>query len=145
MSVWGSRAERLLEQALGEVLSSIDAIPTVDAALAALRIEAGELPADELDGYPFPGEESDKDCTCPPDLRERGGFTSTCPAHGSAPPYPGFPERYPSGADSVLTEDGSLPDVAQPARILTDEEHANLPARDERSIADQLTKGAERG
>jgi hypothetical protein len=30
-------------------------IPAVDAALAALRIESGELPSDEMDGYPFPG------------------------------------------------------------------------------------------
>ena len=28
-------------------------------------------------------------------------------------PNPGFPERYPSGADSVLTEDGSLPEADQ--------------------------------
>ena len=41
-------AERYLEMALGEVRDGIDAIPSVSAALAALRIEAGELAADEL-------------------------------------------------------------------------------------------------
>jgi hypothetical protein len=54
----------------------------VDAALAALRIESGELPSDEMDGYPFPGEER-HGCTCPPELLERGGFRGGCPVHAS--------------------------------------------------------------
>jgi hypothetical protein len=65
------------------VQSGIDAIPTVDAAIAALRIEAGELPADELDGYPFPGEVQQGACIRPPALLERGGFHSSCPAHAA--------------------------------------------------------------
>ncbi len=42
-------AERYLEIALSEVRDGLDAMPSVSAALAALRIEASELPADELD------------------------------------------------------------------------------------------------
>jgi hypothetical protein len=79
-SIWGLRGAALLEQALYE--DGTDAIPTVSAALAAFRIEAGELPASELESYPFPGEDTSDPCTCPPGLRERGGFRSTCPAHG---------------------------------------------------------------
>jgi hypothetical protein len=82
-ALWGIRAERLLEQALDDVRSGVDAIPVVDAALAALRIQARELPADEMDGYRFPGEEEAAECTCPPDLLERGGFRSSCAAHGT--------------------------------------------------------------
>jgi hypothetical protein len=73
----------LLEQAL--VQSSLDAIPTVEAALAALRIEAGELPAEELDGYPFPGEVPPGACICPPALLARGGYQGGCPVHSLAP------------------------------------------------------------
>lgn len=71
----GNRAEDLLEQALDEVRSGIDAIPTVDAALAELRIEAGELDADEVETTASPR------CSCPPDLSARGGFRGDCPAH----------------------------------------------------------------
>ena len=46
-SVWSVAAERWLRRALSDVLDGKDAIPAVDAALAALRIEAGELPEDE--------------------------------------------------------------------------------------------------
>lgn len=81
-TIWSDRAKCLLAQALSEVADGRDAIPTAAAAVAALRIEAGELPADELAGYPWPGEESEKPCTCPPDLVARGGFVSTCPLHG---------------------------------------------------------------
>lgn len=82
-SVWSARAERLLEQALSETRDGIDSIPTVDAALTALRIEAGEVPADAMDGYHFPGEDdSDDGCTCPPALVARGGWSSRCPVHG---------------------------------------------------------------
>jgi hypothetical protein len=81
-SVWGVRAERLLERALDEVRSGEDAISTVSAAEAALRIELGELPEDAMAGYPFPGEEDDEDdCICPPDLLARGGFKGGCPVH----------------------------------------------------------------
>jgi hypothetical protein len=76
-----SRAERLLEQALEEVRDGVDAIPIVSAALAALRIEAGELGADAMDGYPFPDEVPN--CICPPDLLERGGFRGRCPEHSA--------------------------------------------------------------
>lgn len=81
-AIWSARAERLLEQALYEIRSGDDAIPTVDAALAALRVEAGELPPDEMDGYPFPGEER-LGCTCPDELLERGGFRGSCSVHSS--------------------------------------------------------------
>jgi hypothetical protein len=73
-------AERLLEQALSEVRDGHDAIPTVGAALAALRIAAGELPPDEL-GFMFP--DRDAACICPPDLLERGGFRGGCPVHNT--------------------------------------------------------------
>lgn len=73
---WGACAERLLEQALDEVRDRVDAIGTVDGALTALRIEAGELPPD--DDLLADGETVT--CICPPDLVARGGFRSTCPA-----------------------------------------------------------------
>ncbi|MEU6709908.1 hypothetical protein ABZ897_00400 [Nonomuraea sp. NPDC046802] len=82
-TVWAVRAERLLDQAFDEVHSGIDAIPTVSAALAVLRIECGDLPAADMDGYPFPDEEANDLCTCPADLVVRGGWRSTCPAHGT--------------------------------------------------------------
>lgn len=86
MTVWTGRAERLLEQALDDARSGVDAIPTATAALAALRIEAGEMPATELDGYPFPGEDEDPaGCICPPDLLARGGFRGGCLVHGGMP------------------------------------------------------------
>ena len=85
-SIWARRAERLLEQALDEVRDDVDALVTVSAAEAALRIEAGELPASELEGYPFPDEaEPERECICPPELVERGGFRSGCPAHSAWP------------------------------------------------------------
>lgn len=43
----GERAIALLEQALYEARSRIDAIPVVTEALANLRAEAGEIPAEE--------------------------------------------------------------------------------------------------
>jgi hypothetical protein len=45
------KAEHLAETALSQIRDGIDAIPVLDAAIAQLRIDAGELPADELDGY----------------------------------------------------------------------------------------------
>lgn len=80
-SIWSVHAELLPEQALDETREHTDAIHTVSAALAALRIEAGELPADEMDRYPFPDEAEEAQCICPPDLLERGGFRGSCPAH----------------------------------------------------------------
>jgi hypothetical protein len=77
-SDWGARAERLLEQALDEVRNGIDAIATVDLALACLRIEDESLSAAELDGYTFPGEQV---CICPAELLERGGHRGGCPVH----------------------------------------------------------------
>lgn len=82
-NLWSARAEALLERALGEVRDGVDAIPTVDAVMQVLRIEAGEAAADTMDGYPFPGEDDLTPCTCPPDLVERGGWASTCPKHGN--------------------------------------------------------------
>jgi hypothetical protein len=81
-ATWGARAERLLEQALEETRDGADAIPTVLAALTVLRIEASELSPDDVDGFPFPGEER-RGFTCPPELLERGGFGGGCPVHAS--------------------------------------------------------------
>lgn len=81
MTTWGDRAERLLEDALSRLRSGGDALPEIGAAETALRIEVGQIPPDAMDGYPFPGEDGDETCVCPPDLRARGGFTSACPAH----------------------------------------------------------------
>lgn len=82
--IWAVRAERLLEIALDECHNGLDAIPTVVAALSALRIECGELPESGMEGYPFPNEEEmdGLDCTCPSDLISRGGFRSSCRVHG---------------------------------------------------------------
>lgn len=44
---WAVRAMRLLQQAIDEVSSNEEAFGTVDMAMACLRAEAGELPADE--------------------------------------------------------------------------------------------------
>ena len=74
---FGTIAEGLLERALREVRDGVDAIPTVEAAAAALRIEAGELPPTELD------DPQEAVCVCPSDLVERGGFRGACPAHGT--------------------------------------------------------------
>jgi hypothetical protein len=84
-SIWGRRAEQLLRQALDEVLSDVDALASVGAAEAALRIQAGELPEGELEGFPFPGEEERPECTCPPALVARGGFRSSCLACADFP------------------------------------------------------------
>lgn len=77
--MWQARAVHLLNQALYQVRSEQDAIPTVSAALACLRIEIGELPADELD-FMFPDPAEDL-CICRPELCERGGFSGGCPVH----------------------------------------------------------------
>lgn len=81
-SVWVERAEKLLEDALGRI-DREDVIGTIAAAEACLRIDCGELPESELADYPFPDEDDDESgCTCPAELRERGGFTSKCSVHG---------------------------------------------------------------
>jgi hypothetical protein len=58
------------------------AITTLSAAIACLRVAAHELPPEELEGYPFPGEEQDVECICPPEMLARGGFKGDCPARG---------------------------------------------------------------
>lgn len=86
-ALWNARVEALLEEALDMVRSgSEDPIPTISAADAAARVAAGELPWDEMEGYPFPGEPDPLDdparCICPPGLVERGGFKGGCLVHG---------------------------------------------------------------
>lgn len=80
---WGVWARRALEQALSEVRDGEDAIPSVSLAMALLRAEAGEMDADEVESllYSMAGP-PDSACTCPPDLRARGGWASTCPVRG---------------------------------------------------------------
>ena len=79
--MWQARAVHLLNQAITQIRAGEDAIPTVGAAMAALRIEIGELPADELDGlFPDPNWNP---CICPPDLLARDGFLGGCRIHSS--------------------------------------------------------------
>jgi hypothetical protein len=76
-------AERLTERALDEIRDSSDAIPLLSGAIAALMIEAGEMTADDLASLEaWASGEVAVTCTCPPDLVARGGFRSSCPAHG---------------------------------------------------------------
>jgi hypothetical protein len=77
---WSTRTERLLKAALRTFQDGEDPLPLISAAETACRISVGELPAAEMDGYPFPGEPSGPECTCPPAQRARGGFTSSCRA-----------------------------------------------------------------
>jgi hypothetical protein len=83
-TIWSIRAERLLNEALGQIESPDDVLSLISAADACIRIDLGEKPEDDLYGYPFPDEDEDNTdaCTCPPALIERGGFRSTCPVHG---------------------------------------------------------------
>ena len=78
-SIWSVRAQEAIEQALGEVIDDIDAIPALSLAIACLRAEGGELDADDMadldDSY------SEPVCICPPDLLERGGHRGGCPVH----------------------------------------------------------------
>jgi hypothetical protein len=78
------RAEHLARRALGEVLGGYDAIPTLSATIAQLQIEAGMLPASELERYHCNCEEAD----CPFDetdevadsgLKPDTKFGGTCP------------------------------------------------------------------
>jgi hypothetical protein len=84
--IWSDRAARLLDTALHRLNAGHDPLPEISAAEMALRIEAGERSPSEMDGYPFPGEDEEKGedegCTCPLDLRARGGFISTCGCGG---------------------------------------------------------------
>ena len=57
LSVWGSRAALLAERAVGEILAGEDAMITLDLAVACLKVEAGELPADELADTDWPDGE----------------------------------------------------------------------------------------
>jgi hypothetical protein len=57
----GSIAERLTRQALSDIESGIDAIPMLEAAIAALRVQAGELPSSELPELRELAEEYDDD------------------------------------------------------------------------------------
>ncbi len=72
---WDERAVTLLEQAIADIRDGGDALITVSAAEAALRIACGELPEDELSGW-F----DERECICPPELVARGGFKGSCPA-----------------------------------------------------------------
>lgn len=86
--IWTARAERVAEQVLSDVKSGTDALPAVSLLEAVLRAEAGELPAGEmaaLDAYFRRDEGDEADCTCPPDLLERGGFRGGCPVHSLVP------------------------------------------------------------
>jgi hypothetical protein len=83
-SIWNARAERVAQQVLDEVIDGLDAIPATSLLMAVLRAEAGELDAEEvagLDGYFRREENPEADCTCPPDLLERGGYRGNCPVH----------------------------------------------------------------
>lgn len=71
------RTRELVERALGEVVDGEDAIPTLSRAIAALRVEYGELDPDELD------EGAGPVCTCPAELLARNGFRGSCPVHGN--------------------------------------------------------------
>jgi hypothetical protein len=73
-----------------------------------------------------------------PDPPQPAPFTSPEPDA----PYPGFPERYPSGADSHMTEDGSLPGLVIPPADEQDDfvqdRHADLdPNADEADEQDE--------
>lgn len=46
-----TKAEHLTEQALSQIRGNLDAIPTLSAAIAQLKIEAGEMPAEEMEDY----------------------------------------------------------------------------------------------
>ncbi|GAA0970051.1 hypothetical protein GCM10009555_018290 [Acrocarpospora macrocephala] len=95
---WNVRTERLLEAALYALRSEEDPLPLISAAETACRISVGELPAAEMDGYPFPGEDSGPECTCPTDLKARGGFTSSCRACSPAIPRPTTSEPSEGGS-----------------------------------------------
>lgn len=88
--IWSLRAHRLTVRALGSIPDE-EALIDLDAAVLCLRISYGEADAAKMDRFPFIDEdeedEEDKEdrCTCPPDLRARGGFSSSCPVCGRWP------------------------------------------------------------
>jgi hypothetical protein len=82
IALWGERAEMLLERALDELRDGDDAIPTISAAEACLRIQDGQLDAAELSPSWY-GEYDGPQCTCPPEMTAAGGFSSSCPACGN--------------------------------------------------------------
>jgi hypothetical protein len=71
---WVQRAEDYIGYALAHVRSG-DVIPQLEAAIQCQRIAAGEADPSTMDDPEPP-------CTCPPGLVARGGFRSTCLAHG---------------------------------------------------------------
>jgi hypothetical protein len=83
---------KLLEQALDDALSGIDAIPATELALVALRADVGEAtPAEledlaELEEEAEPREEAQPEeeppCICPAELLARGGYRGGCQVHG---------------------------------------------------------------
>ena len=77
---WSDRAKTFMEAALEDMGNKHDAIPNASAALACLRIECGEQPPDD-DLADLADGNAEPDCTCPPDLVARGGFTSSCAFH----------------------------------------------------------------
>lgn len=79
--IWRERAEQALEEAISEVRSGVDAIASVSLAMACLRADAGELPADEEEQLADHFELGHPSRLCPPDLLLRGGFKSGCPEH----------------------------------------------------------------
>ena len=82
---WSAWIEKLLQQALEEVQSNSEAIPTVDLALRALRAEAGELPEDEAAELAADLDDllSEPVCICPPELLARDGHAGGCPVHSA--------------------------------------------------------------
>lgn len=101
-SIWLVRAERLLTCAIGEVQDETDALETISAAVACLKIAYGELPPEELVNYPFPGEGHEGPvCTCPAGMLARGAYRGDCPANVGT----GHPDPEAMAAD-LLTGEG---------------------------------------
>lgn len=76
---WSERARHLAEQAVSEIAGDIDAIGTLEHAIACLRAEAGELDADDF--ADLARLHAKPTCICPPDLLARGGHRGGCPVH----------------------------------------------------------------
>jgi hypothetical protein len=86
VDTWIARSAGLIEEALFQVREA-DVIPLLDAAAQCQRIAMGEADPSSMDDYPFPGDGDGAagPCSCPAGFVARGGFTSTCPVHGSRP------------------------------------------------------------